>query len=71
MKRYHPRGACRKSATGWPNAGPDLFAWAATLPVFDPSPTERATRDIARRARLPLHIAAVFAVNNRLGGHAE
>jgi hypothetical protein len=71
MKRYHPRGTRRKSATGLPDGWPDLFGWADTRPIFDPSPQELAERHIARRARLPLHIAAVFAVNNGLGGHSE
>jgi hypothetical protein len=71
MKPYHPRGASRKSATGLPDGGPDLFDWAATRPAFDTSPPKRATLAIARRARLPLHIAAVFAVNHGLGGLAE
>lgn len=71
MKRYHPRGACRKSATGFPEGWPDLFGWADTRAISDLSPQELATQRIARRARLPLHIAAVFAVNNGLGGHAE
>jgi hypothetical protein len=42
MKRYHPRGASRKSAAGLPDGGPDLFDWAATRPAFDASPQKRA-----------------------------
>lgn len=71
MKRYHPRGTRRKSVTGLPDGWPDLFGWAETWPIVDPSPQELPIRHVARCARLPLHIAAVFAVTNGLGGHAE
>lgn len=71
MLDYHSRRTRRKSAIGLPDSGPDLFDWAATRPAFDASPQKRATLAIARRMRLPLHIAAVFAVNHGLGGLAE
>ena len=71
MHQYHnPALAGNRKAL--PLASLPLFAWAANAagepPAPPPSPP-RATLVLARTARLPLHIAAVFAVNHNLGGH--
>lgn len=76
MQRYHnPALAGNRKAL--PSASLPLFAWAANAageppapPVPPPPPSPpRATLALARTARLPVHIAAVFAVNHNLGGH--
>lgn len=69
MNLYHNSGL-PGNGNALPFSSLPLFDWAATR-IVDPLPTMRAIEAIARRARLPIHIAAVFAVNNGLGGQAE
>lgn len=74
MHQYH-NPALVGNRKALPLASLPLFAWAtnaageppAPPPPPPPSPP-RATLVLARTARLPLHIAAVFAVNHNLGG---
>lgn len=63
MDKYHSRRTCRKSAIGLPDAGPDLFAWAATRIVCDPLPVRlpHGADYIARRFGCPRHLARVYA----------
>jgi hypothetical protein len=62
MKRYHPRGTCRKSAEALPD-GPDLFAWAADRIALDSPapPSSRAVRHVARRHHISPHHARTVA----------
>lgn len=75
MKQYHKPGLTGKGGA-LPLSSLPLFFWAANAAGEPPAPPPppppsppRATLALARTARLPLHIAAVFAVNHNLGGH--
>lgn len=71
MKAYHVR-ALPGNAIGLPWASHPLFAWAearAAVPAAPPAP--RAVLHIARRFRLPLHLAALNARLAGIGGQDE